>query len=147
MGEITERCMRDFTDESKKKYIPSKKESDSIKSNVKHGGKGKPLEPGLKSIMRSSFGPNVDDVRIHTDSRTEETVHEQGAQAFTMGKDIYFAEGKYHPSTQEGRRLLAHELTHIVQQKENQKKQAGDNISGNCGDNRGWYLLCGVRGW
>ena len=114
--------MRDFTDEPKKKYAPSKKKSNSIKNKVKQGGKGKPLEPGLKPMMRSSLGPSVDDVRTHTDSQTEDTVREHGAQAITVGKDIYFAEGKYNPTTQEGRKLLAHELTHIVQQSEDKQR-------------------------
>ena len=113
--------MHDFADETKKKYVPSKKDPDPTKIKLKQSGKGKPLEPGVKSIMHSTLGPSIDDVRTHTDSQTEKTVSENGAQAVTMGKDTYFAEGKYNPTTQEGRRLIAHELTHVVQQSKDQQ--------------------------
>src|SRR5690606_1881665 len=55
-------------------------------------------------------------VRIHTGADSVQMNRELGAQAFTHGRDIYFNEGKYNPSSPDGQRLLAHELTHVVQQ-------------------------------
>jgi hypothetical protein len=64
------------------------------------------------SGRRADFGS----VRIHSDSRAAESAHELGARAYTVGKDIVFGAGRYAPQTNEGRELLAHELTHVVQQ-------------------------------
>jgi Domain of unknown function (DUF4157) len=74
------------------------------------------LDPGVRSEMESAFGESFDDVRIHTDGQAEEVNDELGARAFTRGRDVYFGRNEYQPSTREGRELLAHELTHVVQQ-------------------------------
>jgi hypothetical protein len=79
-------------------------------------GKGKPLPDKVRAEMEKAFGVGFDGVNIHTDSEAEQMNKELGAQAFTHGKDVYFNAGKYRPETAEGKRLLAHELTHIVQQ-------------------------------
>lgn len=75
------------------------------------------LDAGTRSQMESAFGENFGDVRVHTGQRAEEVAGELDALAFTRGRDIYFKDGEYNPSTQEGRELLAHELTHVVQQR------------------------------
>lgn len=81
-------------------------------------GQGNGLGRGALNEMSSAFGRDFSGVRIHTDSHAEQLSEQIRAQAFTHGKDIYFNQGKYSPETQEGKRLLAHELTHVVQQGE-----------------------------
>ncbi|NTW69466.1 MAG: DUF4157 domain-containing protein [Chlorobiaceae bacterium] len=66
--------------------------------------------------MENRFGSQFSDVRIHADHDSAQLSHSLNAQAFTVGKDIYFNEGKYAPDSESGRHLLAHELTHTLQQ-------------------------------
>jgi hypothetical protein len=66
--------------------------------------------------MSSSFGADFSNVRVHKDSESENLNQDLHAQAFTHGNDIYFNKGKYNPDSSEGKSLLAHELTHVVQQ-------------------------------
>ncbi len=79
-------------------------------------GRGAPLEPAVREFMESRFGADFSAVRIHRDSEADRLSRQIGARAFTHGTDIYFAAGHYAPERDEGRRLLAHELTHVVQQ-------------------------------
>ena len=79
-------------------------------------GGGSPLGKKTKTQMESSFGTDFGEVRIHTDSNAIAMNNQVQAHAFTHGKDIYFNQGTYRPETREGTRLLAHELTHVVQQ-------------------------------
>src|SRR5207245_9605637 len=68
--------------------------------------------------MESGFGTDFSDVRVHTDTRADESADALAANTYTTGRDIYFAAGKYAPSSRDGQHLLAHELTHTVQQAE-----------------------------
>lgn len=79
-------------------------------------GTGRHLSGKLLADMNHQFGADLSDITIHTDSEAHQLNKELGAQAFTHGKDIYFNAGKYNPETAQGRFLLAHELTHVVQQ-------------------------------
>ncbi|MDI9310930.1 MAG: DUF4157 domain-containing protein [Limnohabitans sp.] len=79
-------------------------------------GSGSPLSGKVKTDMESGIGADFSSVRIHTDSRAVQMNQQLGAQAFATGNNIYFNEGKYNPNSQEGKHLLAHELTHTVQQ-------------------------------
>ncbi|MFC5175314.1 eCIS core domain-containing protein [Nocardioides taihuensis] len=79
-------------------------------------GGGRPLEQEVRTFMEQRFGHDFGSVRVHTDVRAAEAAQAVHAHAFTLGKDIAFAAGQWRPSTHEGRRLLAHELTHVVQQ-------------------------------
>jgi hypothetical protein len=85
-------------------------------------GKGKPLSTKTRAEMESSFGTDFSQVNIHTDASAVEMNKDLSAQAFTHGRDIYFNAGKYNPETSVGKQLLAHELTHVVQQGGIQKK-------------------------
>jgi hypothetical protein len=80
-------------------------------------GKGSMLPKDILDEMNTKFAYDFKNVRIHDDSDAHKMSQELNAQAFTSGNDIYFNEGKYDPSTAEGKRLLAHELTHVIQQK------------------------------
>lgn len=79
-------------------------------------GKGQALPSGVREGMSASIGHDFSDVNIHTDQQAAAMNRELGAQAFTHGKDIYFNNGKFNPETTDGKKLLAHELTHVVQQ-------------------------------
>ena len=79
-------------------------------------GQGSKLSDDTRTQMESSFGTDFSHVTIHTDHESTEMNNALHAQAFTHGSDIYFNEGKYNPQNTEGGRLLAHELTHVVQQ-------------------------------
>lgn len=79
-------------------------------------GKGSTLPKQTLSEMNSSFGVDFGNVNIHTGAQAVEMNKELGAQAFTHGRDIYFNSGKYDVNTTQGKQLLAHELTHVVQQ-------------------------------
>lgn len=79
-------------------------------------GRGKPLPGKTRASMERAFGADFGGVHIHTDLEAVEMNQELGAQAFTRGQDVYFDSGKYHPDDSTGKRLLAHELTHVVQQ-------------------------------
>ena len=81
------------------------------------GSSGRPLESGLRQNMEQHFGHDFTNVRIHTSSEAEQSARELNALAYTAGHDIVFDAGKFAPSTSDGRRLLAHELTHVVQQR------------------------------
>jgi len=83
---------------------------------VSSKGGGRPMSGETRSSMESGFGADFGNVRIHTDSNAVQMNKSLGAQAFTSGNDIYFNEGKYNPNSSSGKHLLAHELTHTIQQ-------------------------------
>lgn len=77
---------------------------------------GSPLQKNTKTEMESGFGADFSNVRVHQDANAVQMNKELGSQAFANGNNIYFNEGKYNPNSQDGKHLLAHELTHTVQQ-------------------------------
>lgn len=79
-------------------------------------GGGHALPPGLRLRMESAFGADFAGVRLHTDAHADALNRALSAAAFTTGRDIYFRQGQYDPEGASGRRLLAHELTHVAQQ-------------------------------
>lgn len=79
-------------------------------------GKGQPLPEETRSFMKSRFGQDFNQVRVHADGEAAQMNRALNAQAFTHRQDVYFGADKYSPQLVEGQRLLAHELTHVVQQ-------------------------------
>jgi hypothetical protein len=79
-------------------------------------GGGHGLDHRTRGQMESAFGADFSGVRIHTDSRADSLNHALSARAFATGKDVFFRQGEYEPGSSSGRELLAHELTHVVQQ-------------------------------
>ncbi len=77
---------------------------------------GAPLSPQTRAYFEPRFRRDLSDVRIHTHQRAQQAAGLMGARAYTLGRDIAFAAGAYVPQSFEGRRLLAHELTHVIQQ-------------------------------
>ena len=85
---------------------------------------GHPLDPSTRIFMEQRFGQDFGQVRVHADARAAEAACAIDALAYTVAPDIVFGAGRYAPQSGEGRRLLAHELTHVVQQG-GQKAPAG----------------------
>ncbi|WP_269849702.1 eCIS core domain-containing protein [Methanosarcina horonobensis] len=77
---------------------------------------GQPLDPATRTFMEPRFGYDLSLVRVHSGTAAEQSAQEVNAQAYTIGQNIVFGTGQFAPGTQKGRQLLAHELTHIVQQ-------------------------------
>ncbi|HVZ52508.1 MAG TPA: DUF4157 domain-containing protein [Pseudolabrys sp.] len=77
---------------------------------------GAPLDTPARDFMESRFGRDFAGVRVHTDAQAAQSARAVDARAYTVGGDIVFGAGQYAPQTDAGRRLLAHELTHVVQQ-------------------------------
>jgi hypothetical protein len=89
----------------------------SVESGLRSSkGGGSPLPASTRKQMESGMGADFSGVRIHNDGNARQMSKDLNAQAFTHGKDIYFNSGKYDPSGAGGKHLLAHELTHVVQQ-------------------------------
>jgi hypothetical protein len=85
--------------------------------DVVGSGGGSSLDPDTRSVMESGLGHDFGDVRVHTDGAASESAKAVNAHAYTVGTDVVFQSGAFSPGTDSGRRMLAHELTHVVQQK------------------------------
>lgn len=92
-------------------------EEPSPVTRVVGSGAGSPLDADTRSAMESRLGQDFSDVRVHTGSSASESATAVNAQAYTVGSDIVFQSGQYQPDTPAGQHMLAHELTHVVQQK------------------------------
>jgi hypothetical protein len=79
-------------------------------------GAGQPLSMSARSALEPGFGHDFSNVKVHTDVEANTLSRQLNARAFTTGSDIFFREGDYQPHSDEGRKLIAHELTHVVQQ-------------------------------
>ncbi len=79
-------------------------------------GGGQPLDKGTGSQIGGALGADFSNVHVHTDSKSNEINQSLSAKAFTTGSDIFFSQGAYNPGTHGGKELIAHELTHVVQQ-------------------------------
>jgi hypothetical protein len=79
-------------------------------------GGGQALNPGMQEGMGQSMGHDFSGVRVHTSPEASELTQDLHAKAFTTGQDIFFREGTYNPASSDGQKLIAHELTHVVQQ-------------------------------
>jgi Domain of unknown function (DUF4157) len=77
---------------------------------------GQPLDTGTRAFMEPRFGRDFSQVRVHTDARAAESARAVNALAYTVGRDVVFGKGAYALATSEGRRLMAHELAHTIQQ-------------------------------
>ncbi len=136
-----EKPVQKMGDKEEEEPIQAKSESGSQTARPNMGsrlaqqkGSGNPLPKSVKAEMEQGIGANFSGVRIHTDSEAVQMNKDVHAQAFTHGQDVYFNSGKYSPESTEGKRLLAHELTHVVQQggAEITSKTANNfNIGGN----------------
>ncbi|MFN6497789.1 MAG: DUF4157 domain-containing protein [Nostoc sp. DedQUE01] len=83
--------------------------------NSARGG-GQPLDTGLQQSMGQAMGADFSGVSVHTDKQSDQLNQSIQAKAFTTGQDVFFQQGAYQPGSREGQELIAHELTHVVQQ-------------------------------
>jgi len=86
-------------------------------------GSGQPLADTIREPMERAMGSDFSDVRVHTNSEANELNQQLSARAFTTGKDVFFGKGEYSPGSSSGRKLIAHELAHVVQQTGRRKPQ------------------------
>ena len=90
---------------------------DDLENQVERARQGgNALDTTVRSQMESGFGYDFNQVHIHTDSVSDNLSRQLSAEAFTLKNDIFFRNGRYNPSSTQGQDLLAHELTHVVQQ-------------------------------
>ena len=91
-------------------------ESD-VEAQIEKGSSGgEPLPADLRDYFEPRFGQDLSDVRIHKGAQASGSAKSIHARAYTTGKDIVLGAGEYAPETREGKELLAHELTHVIQQ-------------------------------
>lgn len=90
--------------------------SPHIEAGLSVSGSGRPLSESDRAYFEPRFGTSFEKVRLHTDSKSAQLSSDLNAQAFNIGKNVYFGTGKYDTGSSAGKRLMAHELTHVVQQ-------------------------------
>lgn len=95
---------------------------------------GQPLDAGTRAFMEPRFGYDFSGVKIHTDARAAESARALNALAYTSGKEVVFGAGRYSPGTGDGKKILAHELTHVVQQSSFTRSISGEVTLGRPGD-------------
>ncbi len=104
------------------------KASSNLETNINSmRGGGKPLPKSTRSFFEPRLGHDFSGVSVHTDEKAAETAQAANARAFTTGKDIVFGKGQFAPEKTEGKRLLGHELTHVLQQ-ENDRQEKGHGV-------------------
>jgi hypothetical protein len=91
---------------------------------------GQPLDGSTRGLMESCFGQDFSHVRVHTDSKSSRSAEAVNALAYTVGHDVVFGTGQYTPGTSAGQRLMAHELTHVVQQRHARPALQSDSLAG-----------------
>ncbi len=100
-----------------KSKVPTRADTRAdLKVDFSNLGTGSTLPAGERERLEQKFGFDFSRVRIHSDHRSAAMANSIRARAFTLGRNIVFGRGEYMPGTKQGRRLLAHELTHVVQQ-------------------------------
>lgn len=88
----------------------------NIEQKISKNSGGQKMDDAVQAEMELGFGADLNQVNIHTDDEAARMSQQLCAQAFTHGNDIYFNKGKYKPDSSDGKHLLAHELTHTIQQ-------------------------------
>ncbi|MFI5101922.1 MAG: DUF4157 domain-containing protein [Terriglobales bacterium] len=97
---------------------------------------GQPLDDQTREFFESRLGGDFSQVRVHTDSRAEESARAVNARAYTVERHVVFDTNEYSPTTPEGRRLLAHELTHVMQQRKQSAAGSGIAVHNDVGSER-----------
>ncbi len=89
---------------------------------------GEPLPEPVRTFMEERFGASFGNVRVHKDAQADSLARDVHARAFTIGRDLFFKQGQFQPSSEQGKRLIAHELTHVLQQQAGMKSVQRDVI-------------------
>ncbi|HSE43238.1 MAG TPA: DUF4157 domain-containing protein [Acidobacteriota bacterium] len=111
------------TKSSSRKNLEASSDVESKIKSVRSGGQ--PIPESVRAYFEPRFGRNFSQVRLHNDPDASESARSINALAYTIGQDVVFGSGQYSPETESGRKLIAHELTHVVQQ----SKQNSEKIS------------------
>ncbi len=127
-GDMVRRQEEDLEEEEQKEAVQTKRgpgQAPRVSAKVAAQirplkGGGQPLPLTIRNFFEPRFGADFSHVRVHTDARAAASARSVNAIALTVGRDVVFGVGQYAPDTETGRRLLAHELTHVVQQREGQ---------------------------
>ncbi|HUF05658.1 MAG TPA: DUF4157 domain-containing protein [Aridibacter sp.] len=114
MVENKKNCVNGKT---KKNELLSDKDEKKIESSEK------PIPNPLTQVLETSLGQDLSDVKVHADATAHRMTSLLGAEAFTYGNDIVFGAGKYDSNSAAGQKLIAHELTHVIQQKGGKKEE------------------------
>lgn len=101
--------------------------------NSARGG-GQALDGGMQEQMGSAMGHDFSNVRVHTSGESDQLNQDLGAKAFTTGQDVFFRDGAYNPNSGSGQELIAHELTHVVQQSSGAVSSGGKMAVNDPGD-------------
>lgn len=104
--------------------------TDDVESGIQRArGGGQPLSESIREPMEQAFGADFSRVRVHADSQADQLSQSIQAKAFTTGQDMFFRQGTYQPTSRGGQELLAHELTHVVQQNGKGVQRKDDDTS------------------
>lgn len=119
-----------YSAEKSKPFIQRKPESTVSDSSVPDNfvsslGAGQPLEKNAQDYFGPRFGTDFSQVRVHTGAQAAESAGSINAKAYTLGNNLVFGAGQYQPGTAQGKQLLAHELTHVVQQAQGRTGKQG----------------------
>jgi Domain of unknown function (DUF4157) len=125
--EVAQTLQRQAAEEKKEEVAQTKATGEAtpaVNSNLESSiqsmqGSGQPMPDSTRTFFESRFGHDFSGVRLHTDANASEAAKQLNAEAFTMKQDVFFNSGRYEPQTIQGKELLAHELTHVVQQNGN----------------------------
>ena len=132
---VQAKLMRKELDEQK----ADDEKMDEVEARIAQSrGNGSPLPDQIRQKMEQQFGKDFSRVVIHTDMQSDELCKELNARAFAIGNDIYFATGEFNPDSERGQELLAHELTHVVQQ--NGKISRKDKKNGGEGEKKNGFI-------
>lgn len=123
-GRLQRKCISDECEESRKERLTLQRrpanqtEPGDVPPIVRKvlSSQGQALDTSTRAFMEPRFGHDFSKVRVHTDAHAAESAHAVNAYAYTVGHDVVFGTGQYAPGTSEGRKVLAHELTHVLQQ-------------------------------
>lgn len=108
----------------------AERDADAVAQDVDdRRGHGQPLPDGTRSQMETGLQQDLSGVRVHSDSASDLLSRQFNAKAFTTGQDVFFRQGAYDPGSSSGDKLLAHELTHVVQQGNAPAKLAGKKMN------------------
>jgi hypothetical protein len=131
MTNVVQRMCSTCSGEKEKEHVQTKRANErdaeppgptfSRRLREARGAGGSPLPSSVRSFMEPRFREDFSGVRVHNDARAESLNRSVSARAFTTGHDIFFRPGEFRPNSASGRRLIAHELTHVVQQRGSQQ--------------------------
>lgn len=111
----------------------------SVKNTIDRSGQK--LDSSTREFMESRFDTDFSDVRVHTDKNASLSAAQIGARAYTVGNDIVFGKGQYQPQSRQGKQLIAHELTHVVQQSKGQTQVQRQAVATTYVEPRAVYII------